>query len=168
MLLDTATHLKASGVAFEIDAIGDDVLRNGDARRRAEALGLSHRIRFHGFLPHHELRPFFERADLLIVTSRHEAGPIVALEAAVAGVPTVGTNVGHLAEWAPMAARVVQPRDSAGLAHAIIDLLSDDEARIELAQRAQKLAIAEHADISTAQFRRVYTEMSRISDARRR
>ncbi|HJU08552.1 MAG TPA: glycosyltransferase family 4 protein, partial [Rhodanobacteraceae bacterium] len=137
MLLDTAAHLKSSGVAFEIDAIGDDVLRNDSARRRAEALGLSDRIRFHGFLPHHELRPFFERADLLIVTSRHEAGPIVALEAAVCGVPVVGTNVGHLAEWAPMAARVVEPRDSAGLARAIIDLLSDDDARIELAGRAQ-------------------------------
>jgi len=168
MLLDTATHLKASGVAFEIDAIGDDVLRNDAVRRRAEALGLSDQIRFHGFLPHHEMRPFFERADLLIVTSRHEAGPIVALEAAVAGVPVVGTNVGHLAEWAPLAARVVEPRDSAGLARAIVDLLSDDDARIALAMRAQKLAIAEHADITAREFRRVYTEMINIYHARRR
>jgi glycosyltransferase involved in cell wall biosynthesis len=168
MLLDAVAYLSANGIAFKIDIVGEDVARNDTVRRRAEALGLADKIEFHGFLPHHEMRPFFERADLLIVTSRHEAGPIVALEAALAGVPTVGTNVGHLAEWAPLAARVVEPRDSVGLARSIIDLLSDDDARLGLARRAQKLAMAEHADITTRQFRRVYTEMTKIFDTRHR
>ncbi len=37
----------------------------------------------------------------MIISSRHEAGPLAVLEAAVKGVPTVGTAVGHIAEWAP-------------------------------------------------------------------
>ena len=36
-------------------------------------------------------------ADLFWLTSRHEAGPVAVLEAAVAGVPTVGTAVGQVA-----------------------------------------------------------------------
>jgi glycosyltransferase involved in cell wall biosynthesis len=46
-----------------------------------------------------QLRPIVEAADLMILSSCHEAGPLVMLEAAVAGVPTVGTAVGHIREW---------------------------------------------------------------------
>ena len=160
MLIETAAVLEARGVGFEIDVIGEDVAGDDAVRRRAEALGVADRIRFHGFVPHHELRPYFERAHLLIVTSRHEADPLVAVEAAVAGVPTVGTNVGHLADWAPLAARVVPVRDSAALAQAIIELSQDEDARMALALRAQEHALAEHADITTRRYRQIYAEMS--------
>ena len=160
LLVETAAVLKARGVRFEIDAIGEDVAGDGAMRRRAEALGLGERLHFRGFLPHHELRPYFERADLLLVTSRHEADPLVAIEAAIAGVPTAGTKVGHLAEWAPLAARVASPRDSAGLAEAIIDLLADEGARMAVALRAQEWALADHADITTRRYRQIYAEMS--------
>jgi hypothetical protein len=40
----------------------------------------------------------------MVVSSRHEAGPVAVLAAAVAGVPTIGTCVGHIAERAPSAA----------------------------------------------------------------
>jgi glycosyltransferase involved in cell wall biosynthesis len=160
-LIETAAALDARGIEFEIDVIGEDVAGDGAVRGRSEALGLTARLRFHGFVPHHELRPYFERSDLLIVTSRHEADPLVAVEAAVAGTPTVGTNVGHLAEWAPMAARVAPPRDSAALAQAIIDVLSDEDARMALACRAQERALAEHADLTTRRYREIYAAMSR-------
>jgi glycosyltransferase involved in cell wall biosynthesis len=160
MLLDTALALRTAGIAFEIDVIGEDVGRDKAVQRQASALGLANQVCFHGFVPHSDLRPYFDRADLLIVTSRHEAGPLVELEAAVAGVPVVGTNVGHLAEWAPFAARVVDPRDSSALARAIIELLSDEDARIALASRAQERALAEDADATSRRFRDLYREMS--------
>ena len=160
MLLEVAVGLRAKGIRFEIDVIGEDVGGHDAVRRQAKALGLADLIHFHGFLPHPETRRYFERADLLVVTSRHEAGPLVALEAAAAGVPTAGTNVGHLAEWAPLAARVVEPRDSAGLTQAIIDLLSDEDARLALAVRAQERALAEDADVTCGRFREVYAEMA--------
>jgi glycosyltransferase involved in cell wall biosynthesis len=50
----------------------------------------------------------------------------VLLEAAVAGVPTVGTAVGHLAEWAPQAALTVPVGDWASLAHGIRRVMRDD------------------------------------------
>lgn len=160
MLLEAAASLRARGVDFEIDVIGEDVAGDGVVRLQAEAQGLAGRVRFHGFLPHNAMRPYFERADLHLVTSRHEAGPLVALEAAVAGVPTVGTSVGHLEEWSPLAARVVAPRDSAALCQAIVELLSDDGARLALAARAQERALAEDADVASRRFREVYAEMS--------
>ena len=161
LLIETAAVLEARGVSFEIDVIGEDVAGDGGVRRRAEALGLAARFRFHGFVPHHELPPYFKRADLLLVTSRHEADPLVAIEAAFAGLPTVGTNVGHLSEWSPLAAQAVPTRDSAAMAQAIIEVLSDDDARMALALRAQERALADHADITTRRYREIYAEMSK-------
>ena len=161
MLIETAAALKARGIAFELEVIGEDVAGDGAFRSLADALGLGDRVCFHGFVPHHDLRPHFERADLLLVTSRHEADPLVAVEAALVGVPTAGTNVGHLAEWTPLAARVAPPRDSAALAQAIVELLTDEDARIAVALRAQGRALADHADITTRRYREIYAEVVR-------
>lgn len=162
MLLDAVARLKAMGVAFELDVIGVDVAGDGAVERRAVSLGLSGQVRFHGFLQHHAQRPYFEAADLLVVTSRYEAGPLVVLEAGVVGVPTIGTNVGHLSEWAPAAARVVEPRDSVGLAQALADVLADEDARLRLAAQAHERALAENADVTARRFRRIYSELQHV------
>lgn len=76
-----------------------DLLPQVEARLAASAR-LRERVTFHGFRTQAELAGFYRAAQLLVVTSRHEAGPVVALEAAAWGVPSVGSHVGHLAEGA--------------------------------------------------------------------
>jgi glycosyltransferase involved in cell wall biosynthesis len=122
----------------------------------SEALGLSRAIRFRGFLTHRQLRPLLEKADVLIHSSRYEAGPLVMLEAAVAGVPTVGTAVGHIAEWAPNAAVSVPVGDWAGLAAAITRLISDDRLRVDIANEAMRRAVREDADYTAERFHALY------------
>ena len=78
----------------------------------------------------------------MIVSSRHETGPLVLLEAAVAGVPTVGTAVGHLVEWAPAGATSVPVGDWAGLADAIGLLIEHEDLRLRLARVAMQRAVA--------------------------
>jgi glycosyltransferase involved in cell wall biosynthesis len=143
---------------FHLDVIGEDTL-GGAIQRQAAALGLKTDIAFHGFLPHGEMRRWIEAADLLVMSSRHEAGPIVALEAALAGVPTVGTAAGHIADWAPTAAIAVPVGDSNALAEAIARLAGDEDERLRLAQAAQALAIAEDADFTAAALRRLYRSL---------
>jgi glycosyltransferase involved in cell wall biosynthesis len=133
--------LRDSGVAFSLDAVGEDTL-NGEIQALARQLGIAQQVAFHGFLTHGQLRPLMEAADLLVMSSRHEAGPIVMLEAAIVGVPTVGTAVGHIAEWAPEAAVAVPVGDSESLAMAIGRVLGDEPTRLELAKSAQQRAIA--------------------------
>jgi len=159
-LLRAAAILRDGGVPFRLDVIGGDTL-GGAVQRRAAELGLGEAVRFHGFLPHAELRPWVERADLLVVTSRHEAGPLVLLEAAVAGVPTAGTAVGHLADWAPGAALAVPVGDHAALARQIAHLLADEDARLRTAAAAQARALAEDADFTARAIRRIYFELAR-------
>ncbi|MGC1522885.1 MAG: glycosyltransferase family 4 protein [Steroidobacteraceae bacterium] len=157
-LLRALAALKDSGASFEMDIVGEDLLR-GEMQALTDQLGLRTSVRFHGFLTQRQLRPHVEAADLLMLSSRHETGPLVALEAAIAGVPTVGTAVGHLAEWAPSAALTVPIGDCAGLAAAVHRLLDDDDLRTSIAREAQLRAVREDADYTAMRFLSLYAQL---------
>jgi glycosyltransferase involved in cell wall biosynthesis len=139
--------------------VGEDTL-GGAVHRQAEDLGLAGRVAFHGFLRQHTLRSLVSAADIHVVSSRHEADPIAMLEAAVAGVPTVGTAVGHVQAWSPEAAVAVPVADPAALAQAIEALLDDEPRRMRIARAAQARAIAEDADWTAAQVESIYAELT--------
>ncbi|HYM28034.1 MAG TPA: glycosyltransferase family 4 protein [Steroidobacteraceae bacterium] len=162
---DQATLLRAlavltrQGASFEMDIVGEDTL-HGEIHRLAAQLALLPRVRFHGFLTRRQLRPIVEAAHLMVVSSRHETGPVAVLEAAVAGVPTIGTCVGHIAEWAPEAALSVPVGDWAALAAAIGQVLGDEELRLGIAREAQRRALAEDADCTAQRFRALYARLA--------
>lgn len=158
-LLRALALLRADGIHFELDVVGADTL-GGKVQRLASALGLGDRVKFWDYLPHRLLRPLVERADLLLVSSRHEAGPLVALEAAICGVPTVGTMVGHLADWAPEAALAVPVRDHEALAAAVGELLGDERRRLRLATAAQEWALHYNADWTAKRVVAWYAELT--------
>lgn len=157
-MLRALASLKRLGLSFEMDIIGEDTL-DGEIQHLSAQLGLSERVRFRGFLPQRQLRPFVEAASLMIISSRHEAGPIALLEAAVAGVPTVGTAVGHVVEWAPEGATSVPVGDWAGLADAIGLLLEDEHRRLRIAGDAIQRAVREDADYTAARFQSLYASL---------
>lgn len=144
----------------QLDIVGEDTL-DGQLHRLAEELGIARDVRFHGRLPHARLRAIYEHSDLLVVTSLWESGPIAALEAAIAGVPVVGTDVGHLTEWAGDAALVVPPGDAAGLAEAMLQLLSDEGLRCRIAQRAQARALQESMERTCVVVEEIGTALQR-------
>jgi glycosyltransferase involved in cell wall biosynthesis len=167
---DQSTLLRAlkvlvdSGLAFRMDIVGVDTL-HGEVERMAARLGLEPHVNFLGFRTQRELRPIMQSADLLVMSSLHEAGPLVLLEAAVVGVPTVGTAVGHIAEWAPAAALAVPVGDWAALAQAIGHVLADEELRLRLAWNAQHRAITEDADCTVRSFEALYLQLPRVPTA---
>lgn len=163
---DQATLLRAvrwmvdAGHALRLDVAGEDTL-GGEIQRLARQLRLGEHVHFHGFLTQRGLRPYFEAAHVNLVSSRHEAGPLVCLEAAVAGVPTVGTAVGHVLEWAPDAALCAPVGDAPALAAAVARLLDDDELRLRIARAAQRRACAEDASHGARAFEAVFARIAR-------
>src|SRR5262249_22140902 len=125
-LLKAAAWLARMGVDFHLDVAGHDTL-DGNVQMTARRLGLADYVTFHGKLRYPQLHALAARADLHLVSSRHEAGPLAVLEAALAGAPTVGTRVGHVAEWAPTAAIAVPVGDAEAMACAARALLDDDD-----------------------------------------
>lgn len=162
---DQATLLRAlacvarEGARFSLDIIGVDVLR-GEVQRLGAELGLADHLRFHGELQHAEARALVERAHLHVMSSRHEAGPLALLEAAISGVPSVGTAVGHFAEWAPDAAIAAPVGDAHALAAGIRSLLDDEPRRLKMAGAAQRLALAIDADCTAQLFMDMYRELA--------
>jgi glycosyltransferase involved in cell wall biosynthesis len=149
----------AQGQGFLVDIVGEDLLA-GAVQRLARELGLAGRISFHGFMTQRQLLPLMQEAHVLVVSSRHEAGPVAVLEAAAVGVPTVGTAVGHVAEWAPQAALAVPVGDAQSLAAALRLVLTDEELRLRLARAAWTRAVWEDADHTARCFEGIYEELT--------
>lgn len=73
-----------------------------------------------------DVAPYLAEADALLVTSRYEGGPAVAIEALAMGVPVVSTDCSYLLHEVltlPEAGRIVPSRDPAVLAQALQGVL---------------------------------------------
>jgi glycosyltransferase involved in cell wall biosynthesis len=158
-LLRALRLLAERGRDFSLDLVGEDTL-SGNVQALAADLEIAERIRFHGFLTQRELRPIVERAHVAVVSSRHEAGPLVLLEVAAAGVPTVGTAVGHIAEWSPSAAVAVPCQDPEALAAALDALLQDEDLRMRIAHAALRRAAHEDADETARACNELYVRLA--------
>ena len=159
-LIRAVRKLHDDGYDFHLDVVGGDTL-DGRIQALTVQSGLGEKVTFHGFLPHSRLRPLIERAHVMLLSSRHEADPVVLFEAAVAGLPTVSTAVGHVPDWAPHAARSVRVGDHLGLARETATLLESEEVRMEVAAAAQARATAEDADWSAARVEAIYNDLVR-------
>jgi glycosyltransferase involved in cell wall biosynthesis len=106
-----------------------------------------------------------EASDVMMISSRHEAGPLVLHEAALVGVPTVGTAVGQIADWAPQAALAAPIGDAGTLAGHAAALLGDEELRLRVAQQARTLAMRENADCTAHSFEAIYERLTARVDA---
>jgi glycosyltransferase involved in cell wall biosynthesis len=154
-LLRALAALRQREVPFEMHIVGEDTL-DGEVQRLAERLGLLGRVSFHGFLPQRSLRPLVAASDVMVLSSRHEAGPLALREAAVVGVPTVGTAVGEIADWAPHAALAAPVGAADVLAEHIARLLTDEELRLRIAHEAWMRATREDADFTARAFESIY------------
>jgi glycosyltransferase involved in cell wall biosynthesis len=142
-----------------LDVAGEDTL-GGAVQALARQAGVDRHVTFHGVLPTDSVIALYQRADLLVLSSRHEAAGVVVLEAAACGVPTVGSRVGYLADWASDRAVAVAPADHVALADAITDLLEDAPRRERLAAAARAWTLDHDADWTAREFERVYRDLA--------
>ena len=158
-LLRALAFVASNESRVHLDVVGEDT-RNGAIQRLSTDLGLGPCVTFHGFRPADELHGVYARADLLVLSSRHEAAGVVVLEAAAAGIPTVGTNVGYVADWAPEGRAVAVPvNDPEALGAAIVDLLRDPARRARLGAAAREWASAHDADWTAERFADLYQDV---------
>ncbi len=91
-------------------------------RELARSLGIADNITFREPMP---ARQAFASARAIVVPSRAESMPYVALEAIAAGMPIIATHVGGIPEiFGPAADELVAPGDPGALAEAIDEMLA--------------------------------------------
>ena len=140
VMLEALGHLDGAvpGTGFQTIFIGEGRLRSG-LEARASALSLDQVVRFLGRVPDAaEVLPAF---DVVVLSSRTEGTPIVALEAMMAGVPLVATRVGGVPDLVGSdAALLVPPEDPEALASAVAEVSRNPQAAESRARRAKARA----------------------------
>jgi glycosyltransferase involved in cell wall biosynthesis len=98
-----------------------------------------------GFVPRHELGPFFERAAVVAVPSHREGFGVACLEAMAHGRPVVASAVGGLLDLVVdgETGLFVPPRDVPALRAALERLLGDADLRERLGEAA-RARVREH------------------------
>lgn len=111
----------------------------------------------------------YHQADLVVLSSVSEAFPFSILEAMLCGKPVVATAVGGVPEEIAGCGVTVEPRNSAAMGHAILELMRDPERRVVLGRAAREKAVREY---SLHQFGRtyssIYTKLARVGSGWRR
>lgn len=158
-LLDAMTLIVKRGIDIHLDVVGADV-SGGGVQTLASRLDLDARVTFRGFQTSDGVEQMWPHAHLHVVSSRHEAAGVVTLEAAMAGVPTVGTSVGYIADGASRRAVAVPVQNPSALADAISATLHDAPRRSALALAARQWTIENDADRSASAFDRLYREVT--------
>lgn len=83
---------------ISLEVFGDGPMR-ATWERRAEELGLSEKVTFHGFVPQSEVAVRLLQLDVLVLPSVYECGGAVVLEAMALGLPVVATRWGGPADY---------------------------------------------------------------------
>ncbi len=136
----------------------------GELRAAVGALGLEGRVRFLG--RRRDVPAILAASDVLVLPSRFEGLPLVALEAMAAGVPVVGTRVCGTSEVVVdgETGRLVEPGDAGALAVAVLAVMRDPERATRWGeagrQRAARLFGAARMAARTAAL---YDELLRAS-----
>ena len=157
LLIDALPIVRAK-VNAHVDLIGEDTL-NGELQKHAANTGVGAHVSFHGFLPQPGVLEIVSRSDLYVQTSLHEAAGVSVLEAAVAGVPTIGTRAGYVADWSPSKALAIGDATPESLAEGIVTLHEDADRRRAIAAQARSFSIAHDASCAAAEFDQLYRQL---------
>lgn len=94
-----------------------------------------------------DIRPALRKAWVFALSSTSEASPNVIIEAMAMGLPVVATRVGGIPELVADGATglLVEPRNPANLAEAIITLLTDEARRCSMGENSREIILARHS-----------------------
>jgi glycosyltransferase involved in cell wall biosynthesis len=92
LMTQLASLAASSATPFTLDLVGDGPHRV-ELEAMAARLGLSPRLRWHGWLPRERLVAIYQSADAILNPSLYEGMPNVLLEAMACGLPVLASNV---------------------------------------------------------------------------
>lgn len=105
-------------------------------RNLVQELQLEKYFQFGGF--HDKPHMIFNEGDISILTSISEGFPYTIIESMSCGRPVVATDVGGISEALEGCGFLCKPRDPEGIAKSVIQLLRDDDLRIDMGRKARE------------------------------
>ena len=155
VLLEALTALPQANLRV----IGDGSAR-AELERLAARLGVAERVEWTGW--RRNPRAELETIDVFVQPARFEGFPLAILEAMVAELPVVATDVGSVADAVVdgLTGTLVPPEDPAALAGAIAPLLDDPHRRAEIGRQARARVLEQFtAERMAAAYESLYREL---------
>jgi len=117
--------------------VGDGPLKT-NLEKLAEGLGVKDKVIFTG--ERNDIPELLRVFDVFCLASLYEGMGRVILEAQVAGKPVIATKIGGIPDVVVenKTAILVEPKDSSGLADAVIKLLKDENLRRQMSKAAEE------------------------------
>ena len=164
VLIDAASQVVQDHPRVGFIIFGDGVEREA-LENRIRKLGLQSHVVLAGFT--NRLDRYLPHADLIVLPSRTEGLPNVALEASAAGVPVVATAVGGTPEVVADGETgfLVPSDDAETMAERIGQLLSNDDLRMRFGEAGRVRMRKEFS--FTAQFKQYLMLAEKLAPARR-
>jgi glycosyltransferase involved in cell wall biosynthesis len=138
--------------------VGTGPLR-GELEQDATRAGVSARVVLTGYRT--DTRELIGTADAVVLPSRSEGLPLVALEALSAGTPLVATDIRGIRELVDDSTAVLVPEnDEQALAAALRAVLEDDALAARLGESGRRLAARYTEEAMVEQFLSLYESLS--------
>lgn len=111
-----------------------------ELKGQAEAMGLSNKVYFTGYLNSKQVQKMYKCADVAVFPSTYEPFGIVALEAMLAGVPTVVSDIGGLNEIVDHGINGMKSYagNCNSIADSVISLLYDKQLATNVSKKAKQ------------------------------
>jgi glycogen(starch) synthase len=123
--------------------IAGDGPERSSLEQHAKSLGLAEQVKWVGWVAPEEIPALLATSQAVLIPSRSEGLPRVAVEAALMARPVVGTRVGGIPEVVvhQRTGLLVEPENERALADAIIFLLTHQEEGVSMGHSARRLAL---------------------------
>jgi glycogen(starch) synthase len=164
------SHVRARFPGFRLVIAGSGPERETLERQSAE-LGLADAVDFLGPVTAEDMPRLIRQASIVLLPSRREGLPLIALEAAWMKRPVVGSTIGGIPEFVVDGHNgfLVAPEDPAALAEAVCEMLGDDGRIAEMGRAAHERVRAhfswqEHVSKYDDLYRRLSVDKARSDD----
>ena len=150
VLLDACALLRAQGVDFECELVGDGPLRD-TLKQSTRALGLEGHVIFSGPKPGPEVLERMRQADVVVLPSildaqgRREGIPVTLMEAMSCETPVAASRISGIPELVDdgCSGLLFEPGNAADLARVLIQLRDDPELGVQLGRRGREKVLSE-------------------------
>jgi len=159
-LLQALARVRGAG-AEDVGLVQVGAVPREAERALAARLGVEGWVHWLGTVPGEDLPLLYNLADCFVFPSLYEGFGLPVLEAMACGTPVVCSNLASLPEVAGDAALLVDPREPAALAQAILDVLENGALRGRLREAGLRRAAAFTWARTAAATANVYREVWR-------
>lgn len=139
ILLKSLAALKLTNPNIQLTVVGDGADRS-ILTDQVDTLGLTQQVDFVGYQSPESVRQYLQSADVFVMSSFAEGVPVVLMEAMMAGLPVVATQIAGVSELVEEGVNgfLVPPSDDHALTSRLQALLGDEALRKRLGVQGQE------------------------------